>query len=66
WNQAATIEQQESGEYSYPAMIQTRDGLVHLTYTWKRRKVNHVVVDPAKLVAGQKLGVETFSTASAE
>ena len=39
----------EPGEYSYPAIIQTQDGLVHLTYTWKRQKVKHVVVDPAKL-----------------
>jgi predicted neuraminidase len=39
------------GEYSYPAIIQTDDGLVHLTYTWQRTKIRHVVVDPAKLVA---------------
>ena len=26
-----------------------RDGLVHITYTWKRQKVRHVVLDPAKL-----------------
>ena len=25
------------------------DGLVHITYTWKRQKVKHVVLDPAKL-----------------
>jgi alpha-L-rhamnosidase len=30
-------------------VIQTKDGLVHITYTWKRQKVRHVVVDPAKL-----------------
>ena len=31
-------------------MIQTADGLVHFTYTWKRKRVRHVVVDPAKLM----------------
>ena len=31
------------------AIIQTGDGLVHITYTWKRKKVRHAVIDPAKL-----------------
>lgn len=48
WRQVVTLEDQ-SGEYSYPAIIQTRDGLVHITYTWKRQKVRHAVVDPGKL-----------------
>ncbi|MEZ5385014.1 MAG: sialidase family protein [Prosthecobacter sp.] len=48
WNAALVLES-EPGEYSYPAIIQTKDGLVHITYTWMRKKVKHVVVDPAKL-----------------
>jgi predicted neuraminidase len=47
--QAALILEDEPGEYSYPAVIQSADGRVHITYTWKRREVKHVVVDPAKL-----------------
>jgi predicted neuraminidase len=39
----------EPGEYSYPAIIQGRDGLVHVTYTWKRQKIRHVILDPKKL-----------------
>ena len=31
-------------------MIQTGDGLVHITYTWKRERIKHVVVDPRKLI----------------
>lgn len=46
---AALVLESEPGEYSYPAVIQTADGMVHITYTWKRQKVRHVVVDPAKL-----------------
>lgn len=47
---AALVLEDEGGEYSYPAVIQTRDGKVHTTYTWKRRRVKHVVIDPSKLV----------------
>ncbi len=48
--QAVGLLEDTRGEYSYPAIIQTDDGLVHITYTWQRTKVRHVVVDPAKLV----------------
>lgn len=48
WKQAVVLEDQP-GEYSYPAIIQTSDGRVHITYTWKRERVKHVVLDPAKL-----------------
>ena len=49
WSAAAILESQP-GEYSYPAIIQTADGLIHITYTWKRQRVKHLTVDPAKLV----------------
>ena len=48
WTRVLTLEDQP-GEYSYPAVIQTSDGRVHVTYTWKRERVKHVVLDPAKL-----------------
>ena len=47
--EAALVLESEPGEYSYPAVIQTPDGRVHITYTWKRQRVKHVVVDPAQL-----------------
>jgi len=47
--QAALILENLPGEYSYPAVIQSRDGKVQITYTWRRQKIMHVVVDPAKL-----------------
>lgn len=51
WNAAAVLEYRTGAvQYSYPAMIQTRDGLVHITYSWHRKRIKHVVLDPAKLV----------------
>jgi predicted neuraminidase len=47
---AGPVLESEPGEYSYPAVIQASDGLVHVTYTWKRQRIKHVVIDPAKLV----------------
>jgi predicted neuraminidase len=47
--QAGPVLESEPGEYSYPAVIQTADGLVHTTYTWKRKRIRHVMLDPARL-----------------
>jgi predicted neuraminidase len=47
--QAALVLESEPGEYSYPAVIQTADGLAHVTYTWKRRRIKHAVIDPTAL-----------------
>ncbi|NOX53998.1 MAG: exo-alpha-sialidase [Planctomycetes bacterium] len=49
WQAALVLEQERGAEFSYPAAVQTPDGLVHITYTWKRRRIKHVVVDPRKL-----------------
>ncbi|MDX1946592.1 MAG: sialidase family protein [Pirellulaceae bacterium] len=46
---AALVLEDQPGEYSYPAVIQAKDGMVHITYTWKRQRVKHIVVDPAHL-----------------
>lgn len=48
WQMAAVLES-EPGEYSYPAVIQASDGSVHITYTWKRQRIKHVVLDPKRI-----------------
>lgn len=48
WLAALKLETQP-GEYSYPAIVQSTDGLVHATYTWKRQRVKHAVIDPNQL-----------------
>ncbi len=47
--EAALVLEDEPGEYSYPAVIQTNDNTVHISYTWKRQKVRHIVIDPTRL-----------------
>ncbi len=39
----------EGEEYSYPTVIQADDGMVHLVYTWNRKAVKYVRLDPKKL-----------------
>ncbi len=50
WQAAHVLENAPGEEFSYPAVIQTADGMVHITYTWKRKRVKHAVIDPAKLI----------------
>ncbi len=32
-------------EFSYPYLLQTRDGYLHLVYTWHRTRIKHVRID---------------------
>jgi predicted neuraminidase len=52
WEAALVLEYhaQQGRQFSYPSVIQTQDGMVHIVYTWHRRRIKHVVIDPDKLV----------------
>ncbi len=56
WHEVLTLEDEPGEEFSYPTVIQTRDGLVHVVYTWKRKTIKHVVIDPAKIPQGSPKG----------
>ncbi len=50
WKTVTTLENEPIwAGYSYPAVIQTSDGKVHITYTYSRRTIKHVVLDPTKI-----------------
>lgn len=39
WARFADLEHEPGKEFSYPAMIQTKDGGIAISYTWKRERV---------------------------
>ena len=51
WSAALVLEDDPDAPsgFAYPAVIQTSDGLVHITYTWERKRIKHVVIDPKNL-----------------
>jgi predicted neuraminidase len=58
WQAALVLENEPGQEFSYPAVIQTADGMVHVTYTYKRKRIKHAVIDPAKLTPREMPGGE--------
>ena len=48
WTPVVALETM-AGSFAYPAVIQSSDGLIHITYTWNRETIVHVVIDPAQL-----------------
>jgi predicted neuraminidase len=49
WKAALTLDNEPKAEFSYPAVIQSKDGQVHIVYTWKRKRMTWIVLDPAAL-----------------
>jgi predicted neuraminidase len=49
WYAVAILEDSPISQYSYPSVIQTKDGLVHFVYTWRRQRIKHAVLDPKKM-----------------
>jgi len=49
WQAALVLEDSPISQYSYPSVIQSKDGMIHFIYTWRRQKIKYVKVDPSKL-----------------
>lgn len=50
WRRSVTLDDAPLPEgYAYPAIIQAADGLVHITYTWDRKRIKHVIINPSML-----------------
>ncbi len=50
WPRRRDVEK-EPGEYSYPSIIQAADGAVHVVYTYQRKQIRHLTLDPDSLIA---------------
>jgi predicted neuraminidase len=49
WYASLILEDSPISQYSYPSVIQGKDGMIHIVYTWRRQKIKYVKVDPSKL-----------------
>jgi alpha-L-rhamnosidase len=62
WYAALVLEDSPIGQYSYPSVVQTPDGMVHVVYTWRRQRIKYVQIDASKLALSQ---IENGAWASA-
>lgn len=46
WRPLAVLEDSPVSQYSYPSIIQGRDGKLHAIWTWRRQRIKHAVIDP--------------------
>ena len=49
WRRVATLADTAGADFSYPFLMQSRNGDVHLVYTWRRTSVKHAVFNTSWL-----------------
>jgi predicted neuraminidase len=47
WRRVVILEDTPGEEFSYPYMLRTGDGKIQLVYTWRRKRIKHVVFNEA-------------------
>jgi predicted neuraminidase len=52
WQMFQVLEN-EPGEYSYPAIIQSKAGAIHVVYTWNRKRIKHLEIPLSGIPAGK-------------
>lgn len=57
WSAALVLEDSPVSQYSYPSVIQSTDGMIHIVYTWRRQRIKYVKVDPSRL---ELMPIESF------
>ena len=45
WTPVITLEDSPISQYSYPAIIQGKDGKLHAVWTWRRQRIKHAEID---------------------
>ena len=56
WKVYLENEEKDKGGFSYPSLIQTEDGLLHLTYSYhldgNRKSIKYISLDPNSIIKG--------------
>lgn len=45
WEELLSLENEKKGEFSYPSVIESTDGKIHISYTHNRRNIKHVILE---------------------
>lgn len=49
WKNVLTLEDSPISQYSYPSIIQGKDGKLHAIYTWRRQRIAYKEIDLTRL-----------------